>query len=83
MCFVYILYSRILGLYYIGHTCTDLSKRIKKHLTGHGGFTSRAKDWTLVYFEEFSTKSEAYCREKEIKSWKSKTKIEKLISPAG
>jgi putative endonuclease len=52
-------------------------------LTDHKGFTSKAKDWTIVYSEEFPTKSGAYFREKEIKSWKSKIKIEKLISSAG
>ena len=45
----------------------------------HGGFTSRAKDWVLKYSERYDTKAEAYRRERQIKKWKSRIAIEKLI----
>jgi len=83
MCYVYILFSQSLAKYYIGHTCEALSERIRKHLSSHIGFTSKAKDWKLVYSEEYVTKSLAYRRELEIKSWKSKIKIKRLIESAG
>ncbi len=77
---VYILYSIAADKYYVGHTGEDIQERIRKHLSNHKGFTSLFKDWQLMYTETFETKSEAYQRELEIKSWKSKKRIGKLIS---
>ncbi|AZB30186.1 GIY-YIG nuclease family protein [Chryseobacterium balustinum] len=79
MCFCYILYSKSLDKYYIGSSCEDLQERLKKHLSNHKGYTSKTKDWIIVYFEEFPDKSSAYKRELQIKSWKSKIKIIELI----
>jgi putative endonuclease len=33
----------------------------------------------VIYYEEFETKSLAYRRELEVKKWKSRVRIEKLI----
>ncbi len=79
MCYTYILHSESLDKYYIGHTCENLNERLRKHLSNHKGFTAKVKDWKIVYFETLENKSLAYKRELEIKSWKSKTKIKKLI----
>jgi putative endonuclease len=79
MAFTYILYSKILNKYYIGSTSDCLSKRLKKHLSNHKGFTGKAKDWTIVYCEEFPIVLLALKREKEIKNWKSRSMIEKLL----
>jgi len=79
MNYVYILYSVNLSKYYIG-SCEDVSSRLKKHLSNHKGFTSKAKDWELKYTESFQTKEAARKRELQIKGWKSKRMIEKLIS---
>ena len=79
MCYCYILYSESLDKYYIGHSCESLQERLRKHLSNHKGFTSKAKDWIIVYSESFNSKSEAYKREREIKGWKSKSKNQKLI----
>lgn len=78
MFFCYILYSKTLDQYYIGHTGEPLEERLRKHLTNHKGFTARTKDWIIVYYECFGEKSFAYQRELQIKSWKSKIKIKKL-----
>ena len=75
----YILYSESLDKYYIGHTGENLDERLRKHLSNHSGFTSKSKDWSILYFENFEEKSLAYQRELQIKSWKSKIKIRKLI----
>ncbi|KXH79700.1 GIY-YIG nuclease family protein [Chryseobacterium kwangjuense] len=80
MCYCYILYSEFLEKYYIGHSCEDLQERLRKHLADHKGFTSKSKDWIIIYFEVFSSKSQAYKREREIKAWKSKVMIQKLIN---
>ena len=76
---VYILYSSELNTYYIGHTSVCLEIRIKKHLSNHRGFTSRAKDWMVIYTETYPEKRKAILREMELKAWKSKYKIETLI----
>jgi len=76
---VYILFSEILDKFYVGHTSEELQERLRKHLSNHSGFTAKAKDWKIVYYEVFSDKSVAYKRELQIKSWKSKVKISQLI----
>jgi putative endonuclease len=79
MAFTYILYSKTLDKYYIGSTEGLLDARLKKHLSNHKGFTGKAKDWLVVYYEEFSEKHDALSREKQIKAWKSRKQIEILI----
>ncbi len=76
---VYILYSENHGKYYIGCTSGSLSERLQKHFSNHKGFTTSAKDWVVVYSETFNDKSKALKREREIKNWKSKVKIQELI----
>ena len=76
---LYILYSASRDQYYIGHTGDSLEERLRKHNSNHKGFTGNVNDWKIVYTEVYSSKEEAYKREREIKSWKSKTRIQKLI----
>ena len=79
MNYVYILYSEKLNRYYVGFTTILVEERLKKHLSNHSGYTSRTKDWEIVYTEEYLMKEEATKREKEIKNWKSSLKIKELI----
>ena len=79
MFYFYILYSVSLDKFYIGHT-SDLNDRLKKHNTNHKGFTGKVKDWELKYKEEFHTKKDAYARERQVKKWKSKTRVAELIA---
>ena len=76
----YILYSERADKFYIGHTGDDLEQRLRRHLSNHEGFTGKFNDWILVYSEVFSSKQEAYAREREVKSWKSKIRIKKLFA---
>ncbi|MBL0234508.1 MAG: GIY-YIG nuclease family protein [Chitinophagaceae bacterium] len=76
----YILFSPSKDKYYVGHTGDDISERLRKHNTNHSGFTGHSGDWTIVYTEIYTLKSEAYKREREIKSWKSRTRIISLIN---
>src|SRR5690606_6697987 len=76
----YILYSAALDRYYIGHTEDRLDGRIRRHNSDHKGFTGKARDWTPVFTEEFPSKIEAYARERQVKAWKSRTAIERLVS---
>ncbi len=80
MNFFYVLFSKTLNQYYIGRTSEGLEERLRKHLSNHSGFTGKAKDWIVIYFEEFETKSLAYKRELEVKKWKSRVRVEKLIN---
>lgn len=80
---VYILHSQTLDKYYIGHTGEPIEERLRKHLSDHSGYTSKAKDWTVKYTEGFISKKEAYAREIQIKRKKSKKYIQNLISSAG
>jgi putative endonuclease len=77
---VYILYPSIRDRYYVVHTGDDLQERLRRHNSNHKGFTGEIGDWIIVYTETFPTKSAAYQREREIKTWKSRNKIELLIT---
>jgi len=76
--FVYILYSISLDVYYIGFS-EDPVSRLVKHLSRHKGFTSRARDWQMVYKETYQEKAVALKREKQLKGWKNKLRIKQLI----
>jgi putative endonuclease len=67
-------------MYYVGSTSMVIEERLRRHLSSHKGFTGRAKDWEVVYFESYEIKRAAILREQEIKKWKSREKIIKLIS---
>ena len=60
-------------------------ERIRKHNSKHKGFTGIASDWILKYSEKYASKSEALKRERQIKAWKSRIRIERLmeLSSAG
>lgn len=77
-CF-YILYSHQADKYYIGHT-NDLLGRVRRHNTEHKGYTGKWSDWKVIYTEMYTNKQQAYKREREVKKWKSKLRIEKLIA---
>ncbi len=78
--YVYILASRPHGTLYIGIT-NDLSRRLSEHCAGNdNSFTGRYHVHRLVYFETFGTMPEAIEREKRIKYWKRKWKIELIES---
>ena len=77
--FIYILYSISLDLYYIGSSANP-EERLKKHLSNHRGFTSKAKDWFICYLEAFEEKTGALKREKQLKRWKNREMIQRLIT---
>ncbi len=79
MFFTYILYSERLDKYYIGYTA-DVADRLLKHNRSLKGFSSLGKPWKLVYSESFPSKREAMAREKQLKAWKNRNRLESLIS---
>jgi len=80
---VYILYSFTTDSYYVGHT-NDVNRRLEEHndpLANHGKYCVKNGPWILKYYEsDFVTRADAMKREKQIKAWKSKRMIEKLIN---
>lgn len=79
MYYTYVLVSLSDNSYYIGST-ENLEERLKYHNTGRSRYTKLKLPWNLIYFEEFQTLSLARNREKQIKSWKSRKAIERLIN---
>ncbi|MBI4092933.1 MAG: GIY-YIG nuclease family protein [Candidatus Kerfeldbacteria bacterium] len=78
MFYFYILKSTSKGTYYKG-SCNDVPERLQRHNSGLVRSTKSGMPWSLVYQEAFGTLSEARKREKQIKSWKKREAIERLI----
>jgi putative endonuclease len=57
-----------------------MEERLRRHCSDHKGYTGRANDWQIVYREEYDTHTAALKRKRQIKSWKSRSKIEALIA---
>lgn len=74
--YVYILASRCNGTLYIGVT-NNLERRIYEHQQGLvEGFTKRYRVHHLVYYEATSDVEAALRREKQLKTWNRKWKLE-------
>jgi putative endonuclease len=74
--YVYILASKRNGTLYIGVT-NDLIKRIYEHKNDLvDGFTKKYRVHMLVYFEQTNDIRTALQREKRLKKWNRKWKIE-------
>jgi putative endonuclease len=77
-CFVYVLQSELNGLYYIGCT-NNLEDRMKRHNEGRSKFTKPYRPLRLVFSKEFPSKSEAMKFEKELKAYKSREILDRMI----
>jgi putative endonuclease len=74
--YVYILASKRNGTLYIGVT-NDLEKRLYEHKNNLiDGFTKRYRVHNLVYYESVNDVNAALQREKQLKRWTRKWKIE-------
>jgi putative endonuclease len=77
---VYILASGRNGTLYVGVT-TNLIKRVWEHKSDLvEGFTRRFEVHDLVYFEVHETITSAIAREKQIKGWRRKFKLDLIES---
>jgi putative endonuclease len=75
MYYVYILTNKSNTLY-IGVT-TDLNRRLDEHKQKYAdGFTKRYNINKLIYIEEYQDSKEAIQREKQLKGWNRKKKIQ-------
>jgi len=78
--YVYILANQRNGTLYIGVT-SDLIKRVYEHKQGSiDGFTKKYNVKNLVYFESTNDVMSAIQREKALKFWKRRWKIELIES---
>ncbi|GAF95603.1 unnamed protein product [marine sediment metagenome] len=80
----YAIKSKSTGKIYIGHT-SNFKLRLKRHNKilpiKKKSYTYKNKGpWKLVYKEKFKTRKEAIKREKELKSFKGREFIRKLIT---
>ena len=78
MAFVYVLKSTITGRYYIGST-QDVSLRLSQHNSGMMRSTRAGRPWTLVYSEQLRTVADAMKRERQIKSWKNRPYMQRML----
>jgi len=73
---VYILSNFARTVFYIGVT-NNLQTRIREHRNNEGGaFTSKYKCHYLMYYEDYADIRNAIAREKQLKNWLRKWKIE-------
>ncbi len=66
--------------YYIGVT-SDIIKRLEYHNSGANRSTKNKGPWVLIYQEEYADKSDAWKRERQIKSYKGGNAFKKLLQP--
>ncbi|HXQ27486.1 MAG TPA: GIY-YIG nuclease family protein [Candidatus Acidoferrales bacterium] len=79
MFFVYILQSQSTARFYVGQT-KNLQERVIYHNANYSLALKNRGPWKLVYREEYGTRAEAVRRERQIKSWKDRSLIERLVS---
>ena len=74
--YVYILASRRNGTLYVGIT-DDLTRRYFEHKNGiFPGFTKKYDVKSLVWFEEHGSRESAFERERQLKKWRRKWKLD-------
>ena len=76
--YTYILKSKKDNSYYVGST-NSIENRLRYHNKGKVKSTKYKRPLQLIYKEEYPTLTEAIKRERQIKSWKKRKEIEKLI----
>ena len=77
--YVYIIQSETTGRFYVG-VAKNPQARLIEHNRGQTVSTRNRGPWKLVWLEEHSDRVNAVAREREIKSWKSHSRIEALIA---
>ena len=75
---LYILQSEMTNRFYIGQTA-NLDERLAYHNANYSLSLKNRGPWKLVYTEEYATRAEAMRRERQIKSWKDRRLIQKLL----
>ena len=77
--YTYILLSQTTNRYYIGQTIS-LEERLAYHNANYSKSLRNRGPWKLVYWEQYTTRSAAVRRESQLKAWKDRSMIERLVS---
>jgi putative endonuclease len=77
MYYVYVLWSEKLKKRYVGST-KNLEQRIKEHNSGKTTFTKSGVPWKLIYYEQYTSLSEARKREIFLKSGQGRKLLDEL-----
>ena len=77
--FLYILQSESTARFYIGQT-QDVSERLTYHNANYSKSLKNRGPWRILCTEQYKTLGEAMFREHQVKSWKDRRMIEKLLS---
>ena len=77
---LYTFYSAQPRIDFMLDSLLNLEERLVRHNQKSKGFTGNVNDWEVVHVENYQTKELAHKRELQIKSWKSRIKIQELIS---
>ena len=77
--YLYILQSEATSRFYIGQT-QDVTERLAYHNANYSKSLKNRGPWRLVHTEQYKTRSEAMVRERQLKSWKDRRMIQKLLS---
>jgi putative endonuclease len=77
--FLYILQSEKTKRYHTGQT-QDVEARLTYHNSNWSKSLRNRGPWKLVYSEEYSTRWEAVRRERQMKSWKDREMVKRLVS---
>ena len=77
----YILRSVKTGSYYIGST-ENITRRLFQHNHGLVESTKFQLPWLLIHVEHFDNLSDSRQREVQVKKWKSRAAIDRLIEKA-
>jgi len=79
MYFTYVLYSSTFNKIYVGQSA-DINQRLKTHNSSDNtGWTSHFQPWKMIYFEEFSSRTEAMKRENELKTARGRLFVWELV----
>ena len=79
MYFIYVLQSIKSRSRYVGST-KNVDKRLEEHNTGRVRYTKGRMPWTIVYTEQYQTRSEAMRKEKLLKSGQGRKFLDSLLS---
>jgi len=80
MYYVYVLRNPA-GRHYTGYA-VDTLRRLGQHNSGISKSTKNRGPWTLVYQEQFATRSQAMKREKFLKSGQGRKELRELLGDA-
>lgn len=78
MFYVHVIKSLSTSRFYIGST-GDTDNRLTEHNSGEVKATRSYRLWVIAHTESFSTRSKAYRRERQIKSWKNPDYMRKRL----